>query len=105
MREALRTLTSKGLIESRPNVGTRVRPQPAWNLLDVDVLEWYSRVAEPMTFALKLQEMREMIEPYAARLAAASHTDETFARSRPRMRRWWKRATSMNGCEPICGFI
>jgi DNA-binding FadR family transcriptional regulator len=73
LREALRTLTSKGLIESRPRVGTRVRPREAWNLLDVDVLDWYSRVAEPMAFALKLQEMREMIEPYAAGLAAASH--------------------------------
>lgn len=78
LREALRTLTSKGLIESRPRVGTRVRPRHAWNLLDVDVLDWYSRVAEPMQFALKLQEMREMIEPYAAGLAAASHSDETF---------------------------
>ncbi|MBK3782705.1 FadR/GntR family transcriptional regulator [Paraburkholderia nemoris] len=78
LREALRTLTSKGLIESRPRVGTRVRPKHAWNLLDVDVLDWYSRVAEPMAFALKLQEMREMIEPYAAGLAAASHTDDTF---------------------------
>ena len=79
LREALRTLTSKGLIESRPRVGTRVRPRTAWNLLDADLLDWYSRVAPPMAFALKLQEMREMIEPYAASLAAASHDDETFA--------------------------
>jgi DNA-binding FadR family transcriptional regulator len=78
LREALRTLTSKGLIESRPRVGTRVRPKSAWNLLDADVLDWYSRVAEPMTFALKLQEMREMIEPYAAGLAAQSHAPASF---------------------------
>ncbi|MBW9103378.1 FadR/GntR family transcriptional regulator [Paraburkholderia phenoliruptrix] len=79
LREALRTLTSKGLIESRPRVGTRVRPRHAWNLLDADVLDWYSRVAEPMQFALKLQEMREMIEPYAAGLAAASYSEKTFS--------------------------
>ncbi|WP_373683011.1 FadR/GntR family transcriptional regulator [Paraburkholderia sp. UYCP14C] len=78
LREALRTLTSKGLIESRPRVGTRVRVKSAWNLLDADLLDWYSRVAEPMTFALKLQEMREMIEPYAAGLAAAAYTDDTL---------------------------
>ena len=79
LREALRTLTSKGLIESRPRVGTRVRKRSAWNLLDVDVLDWYSRVAPAMDFALKLQEMREMIEPYAAALAAGSHDDASFA--------------------------
>jgi DNA-binding FadR family transcriptional regulator len=79
LREALRTLTSKGLIESRPKVGTRVRPRQAWNLLDADLLDWYSRVAPQMAFALKLQEMREMIEPYAAGLAAASRTDDAFA--------------------------
>jgi DNA-binding FadR family transcriptional regulator len=79
LREALRTLTSKGLIESRPRVGTRVRTRAAWNLLDADLLDWYSRVAPPLDFALKLQEMREMIEPYAAGLAAGSYGDETFS--------------------------
>ncbi len=79
LREALRTLTSKGLIGSRPKVGTRVRPKSAWNLLDADVLDWYSRVAPPLKFAIKLQEMREMIEPYAAALAAANHEDGTLA--------------------------
>jgi DNA-binding FadR family transcriptional regulator len=78
LREALRTLTSKGLIESRPKVGTRVRPRHAWNLLDADLLDWYSQVAPPLAFALKLQEMREMVEPYAAALAAHAHTDETL---------------------------
>jgi DNA-binding FadR family transcriptional regulator len=80
LREALRTLTSKGLIESRPKIGTRVRARQAWNLLDADVLEWYSRVAKPLQFAIKLQEMREMIEPYAAALAAANHDDDALAR-------------------------
>jgi DNA-binding FadR family transcriptional regulator len=78
LREALRTLTSKGLVESRPKVGTRVRPRHAWNLLDADLLDWYSQVAPPLAFALKLQEMREMVEPYAASLAARAHTDETM---------------------------
>jgi DNA-binding FadR family transcriptional regulator len=122
LREALRTLTSKGLIESRPRVGTRVRPREAWNLLDVDVLDWYSRVAEPMAFALKLQEMREMIEPYAAGLAAASHAPQTFAaldaahaamvaarfafrRNWASSVRWWPHAMSTSGCGPICVFI
>lgn len=78
LREALRTLTSKGLVESRPKVGTRVRPRDAWNLLDADLLEWYSEVAPPLAFALKLQEVREMVEPYAAQLAARAHTAEAL---------------------------
>ncbi|HEX7682747.1 MAG TPA: FadR/GntR family transcriptional regulator [Trinickia sp.] len=78
LREALRTLTSKGLVESRPKVGTKVRRRSAWNLLDADLLEWYSQVAPPVAFALKLQEMREMVEPYAAELAARAHTPETM---------------------------
>lgn len=79
LREALRTLTSKGLVESRPRVGTRVRAREAWNLLDADVLDWYARVAPPLAFALKLQEMREMIEPYAAGLAANAHDEPALA--------------------------
>lgn len=78
LREALRTLTSKGLVESRPKVGTRVRPRRAWNLLDADLLDWYSRVAPPLSFALKLQEMREMVEPHAAALAARAYAPEAF---------------------------
>lgn len=80
LREALRTLTSKGLVESRPKVGTRVRRRSAWNLLDADLLDWYARVAPPLAFALKLQEMREMVEPHAAALAARAHTPDTFER-------------------------
>ncbi len=79
LREALRTLTSKGLVESRPRVGTRVRAREAWNLLDADVLDWYGGVAPPLAFALKLQEMREMVEPFAAGLAASAHDADALA--------------------------
>jgi DNA-binding FadR family transcriptional regulator len=79
LREALRTLTSKGLVESRPKVGTRVRSRDGWNLLDPDMLEWFARVTPQREFELKLQAMREMIEPYAARQAALAHDDATLA--------------------------
>ncbi|MBB3255276.1 DNA-binding FadR family transcriptional regulator [Paraburkholderia bannensis] len=79
LREALRTLNSKGLLESRPKVGTRVRERAAWNLLDADLLDWYARVAPPLAFALKLQEMREMVEPFAAALAASAHDAGSLA--------------------------
>nr|WP_276536727.1 FCD domain-containing protein [Burkholderia multivorans] len=79
LREALRTLTSKGLVESRPKVGTRVRSRRAWNLLDADLLDWYARVAPALSFALKLQEMREMIEPHAAAMAARVRAADAIA--------------------------
>src|SRR5690348_8047118 len=41
LREAYRVLGAKGLIASRQNVGTRVRPRTDWNMLDPDVLNWH----------------------------------------------------------------
>ncbi|MGH8432151.1 MAG: FadR/GntR family transcriptional regulator, partial [Solimonas sp.] len=40
LREALKVLAGKGLVESRPKTGTRVRPRSHWNFLDPDVLAW-----------------------------------------------------------------
>ena len=40
VREALRMLSAKGLVESRPKSGTRVRDRALWNLLDPDLLAW-----------------------------------------------------------------
>src|SRR5580765_4649539 len=34
LREAVRVLAAKGLVEARPKTGTRVRPRTAWNVLD-----------------------------------------------------------------------
>ncbi len=40
LRESIKVLAAKGLLESRPKIGTRVRPRAAWNMLDPDVLAW-----------------------------------------------------------------
>ena len=39
-REAVRILAAKGLVHSRPRVGTRVSAVEQWHLLDPDVLSW-----------------------------------------------------------------
>ena len=36
LREALKVLSAKGLIEARPKTGTRIRPMESWNQLDPD---------------------------------------------------------------------
>jgi DNA-binding FadR family transcriptional regulator len=69
LREAIKVLAAKGLVESRPKTGTRVRPRPSWNLLDPDVLAWQREGAPPAPFLRKLTEVRHIVEPAAAELA------------------------------------
>jgi DNA-binding FadR family transcriptional regulator len=70
VREAVKVLAAKGLVVSRPKTGTRVRPRESWNLLDPDVLAWRQEGVPPGDFLRKLTEVRLLIEPGAAELAA-----------------------------------
>lgn len=75
-REALQQLAAKGLVESRPKIGTRVLPKDRWNLLDPDVLAW-AFVGEPdPDFIRGLFELRSVVEPAAAAFAAARRDRE-----------------------------
>jgi DNA-binding FadR family transcriptional regulator len=69
-REAVQVLTAKGLVESRPKAGTRVLPRTRWNLLDPDVLGWAFNGEPDVQLIRSLFELRGIIEPAAARLAA-----------------------------------
>ncbi len=71
VREAMKVLSEKGLIESRPRIGTRVSSRDHWNHLDPDVLKWIFTNNPTKKDADDLIELRRMIEPRAARLAAA----------------------------------
>ena len=72
VREAIKMLKAKGLLHSRPKVGTRVEPRERWNLLDRDVLAWYLATPDRGRFLKSVQEMRRIFEPEAAALAAAN---------------------------------
>lgn len=80
LREAVKVLSGKGLISTAPRSGTKVRPRGEWNMLDPDVLRWH---ADPdiatEKFMLDLIEMRGIIEPKAAELAAVRATKEEVA--------------------------
>lgn len=69
-REAIRILIAKGLIESRPKAGTHVLPRRRWNLLDPDMLAWMFAQRPDARFVRDLFELRGIIEPEAAALAA-----------------------------------
>jgi DNA-binding FadR family transcriptional regulator len=70
LREVIKVLAAKGLVESRPRTGTRVRPRHAWHLLDPDVMAWQQDGRPRVEFLQKLTEVRLIIEPAAAELAA-----------------------------------
>ncbi len=80
LREALKMLGAKGLIESRPKTGTRVRPRADWNLLDPDVIAWQYEVGFDRSFLQAICEIRLMFEPMTAGFAAARATAEEVAR-------------------------
>lgn len=81
-REAIRILVSKGLLESRPKVGTHVTPRSRWNLLDPDVLAWMFQGEPDATFIHDLFELRQLLEPAAAGMAAARRSDAQLSQMR-----------------------
>ncbi len=70
VREAIKVMTSKGLIAARPKFGTYVRDRLEWNLLDADVMSWRDTERPDPDLIRDLNEMRRILEPAAARLAA-----------------------------------
>lgn len=79
LREAVRVLAAKGLVEARPKTGTRVRPRAEWNILDPDVLSWRAEASNDSRLYEETTEVRRAIEPLAARLAATRATDDETA--------------------------
>ena len=75
LREAIKVLAAKGLVESRPKTGTRVRPRDEWNLLDPDLLAWQFATQPIERLAKDLFEMRQIVEPAAAAMAAERATE------------------------------
>ena len=74
LREALRVLASKGLVEPKRKIGTVIRPRPEWNFLDADVLSWRLEGQDAQQAITELYELRHLIEPLAASLAAERAT-------------------------------
>jgi DNA-binding FadR family transcriptional regulator len=76
LREALKTLSAKGLLQAKARIGTRVRERADWNLFDPDVLVWHARNGFAPEFLAHLGEMRMALEPEAAAFAARRRSDE-----------------------------
>jgi GntR family transcriptional regulator, galactonate operon transcriptional repressor len=76
LREAIKVLGAKGLVDARPRHGTFITDRSTWRLLDDDVMAWRTAGAPDPTLVHELGEVRQIIEPAAARLAAIRHSEE-----------------------------
>ncbi len=79
VREAVKVLTEKGLLQPRPKLGTAIYPRNQWNLLDSDVLNWELQAGQQELLLNKVTEARRIIEPEAAALAAQRASDGQIA--------------------------
>ena len=74
VRGAMTVLAAKGLVEIRPKTGTKVRPRAVWNAFDSDLLAWAHAEGKAEDLMEALTELRQVMEPMAARLAASRAT-------------------------------
>lgn len=79
VREAVKTLTAKGMVLPRPRIGTRVMPQGNWNFLDQELLTWWMTEDNFNQVVDHFLVMRSSLEPQASLLAATLGTAEQKA--------------------------
>ena len=70
LREAVKVLADKGMVEARQRLGTRAKPRAAWNQLDPDILGWWAELGPNTHFLHDLCDVRLAIEPTASGFAA-----------------------------------
>ena len=70
IREAVKSLVAKGLIQTGPKVGTRVRASNHWNWFDPQVIAWQAKAGLTPEFIRDLQDLRLIMEPAVIRLAS-----------------------------------
>lgn len=79
IRDAIKVLAGKGLLDARRGIGVRVRARENWGLLDDDVLAWHQSLPPNLPFLRQLMESCAIFEPKAARYAAQRAKPEDIA--------------------------
>ncbi|MCR9137511.1 MAG: FadR family transcriptional regulator [Alphaproteobacteria bacterium] len=82
IRDAVKILVGKGLLEVRRGIGTRVRSRGSWGLLDDDVLAWYQSAPPNPEILRQLRDVRQIFEPKAARWAAERGSEDSHEQIR-----------------------
>ncbi len=78
-REAIRVLAAKGLVQNRVKSSTRVTERSRWSMLDLDVLGWMFEAGPDTDFIRSIFELRSIVEPSAAALAAVRRNSRQLA--------------------------
>lgn len=76
VREAVKTLTAKGMLLPRPRIGTRVMPRSHWNFLDKELISWWMTKDNFSYVVEDFLIMRNSLEPQACALAAINSNEE-----------------------------
>jgi GntR family galactonate operon transcriptional repressor len=77
IREAIKSLVAKGMLEVSRRIGTLVLEPMRWNLFDPEVIAWRAASSDfDSTMARDLMELRRIVEPAAVRLAAERASDD-----------------------------
>jgi DNA-binding FadR family transcriptional regulator len=79
VREAMKCLAGKGLVEIKTRVGTRVRERSYWHHLDTDVMVWYYETGPSMEVMRAIKDLRRVLEPEAAARAAVRGSETDIA--------------------------
>ena len=80
LREAMKVLSAKGLVTTRPRRGTIIEPETEWNLADPDILNWMLKRKNVLPLMLEFIDVRLAVEPAAAALAARHGSLEAYDR-------------------------
>lgn len=104
LREATKVLQAKGLVYSKPRVGTLVRPRSEWHLLDPDVLYWLVQSTPQSEFFNTLAGVRRILEPEIAAMAATTATEADIAAIEDAYRRMERAQTREELLQPDLDF-
>ncbi len=106
VREAIKMLMAKGLILSRPKIGSRGAAAGRSGICSTAMF-WPGIAPQQIRshFLVHMQQVREILEPETAALAATNRTDAQMAEIEGGLcRRCVRRKPSSPGTPPMCSF-
>jgi DNA-binding FadR family transcriptional regulator len=80
VREAMKCLAGKGLVEIKTRVGTRVRDRSSWHHLDTDIMVWHYESGPSVEIMRSIKDLRRVLEPQACARAALRGSEADLAK-------------------------